>query len=117
MTQDDELAAVWGHVVANLEQSPDITPRQLAFVRLARPLALVDGTLLLAVGNELTKEYLETRVRAEVTDALRESLQREARFAITVDPSVEQGARPADGLPPLRLFEPPVTIAREGFPP
>jgi hypothetical protein len=24
---------------------------------------------------------------------------------------------PADGLPPLRLFEPPVTIAREGFPP
>ncbi|MBN9328289.1 MAG: chromosomal replication initiation protein DnaA [Cellulomonas sp. 73-145] len=99
MTQDDELAAVWGHVVANLEQSPDITPRQLAFVRLARPLALVDGTLLLAVGNELTKEYLETRVRAEVTDALRESLQREARFAITVDPSVEQGASgPGDGL-------------------
>ena len=99
MTQDDELAAVWGHVVANLEQSPDITPRQLAFVRLALPLALVDGTLLLAVGNDLTKEYLETRVRAEVTDALRESLQREARFAITVDPSVEQGAaRIADGL-------------------
>jgi len=24
---------------------------------------------------------------------------------------------PADGLPPLRLFEPPVTVAREGFPP
>ena len=24
---------------------------------------------------------------------------------------------PAGGLPPLRLFEPPVTIAREGFPP
>ncbi len=70
MSQDEELARVWGHVVSTLEGSPDITPpRQIAFVRLARPLGLLDGTLLLAVGNDLTKDYLETRVRSEVTDA------------------------------------------------
>ncbi|WP_390619814.1 chromosomal replication initiator protein DnaA [Cellulomonas timonensis] len=68
-----------------MDSSPDITPRQLAFVKLAQPLGLLDGTMLLAVGNDLTKEYLETRVRAEVTEALTTALGREARFAITVD--------------------------------
>ena len=95
MSQDEELARVWGHVVSTLEQSPDITPRQIAFVRLARPLGLLDGTLLLAVGNDLTKDYLESRVRGEVTDALSAALDREARFAITVDPELAEDAPPA----------------------
>lgn len=95
MSQDEELTRVWGHVVATLEASPDITPRQIAFVRLARPLGLLDGTLLLAVGNDLTKDYLETRVRAEVTEALSDALDREARFAITVDPEVATDTTPA----------------------
>jgi len=100
VSQDEELARVWGHVVSTLEGSPDITPRQIAFVRLARPLGLLDGTLLLAVGNDLTKDYLETRVRSEVTDALSDALEREARFAITVDPDIVEDAPPAlRGLP------------------
>ncbi|AEE44153.1 chromosomal replication initiator protein DnaA [Cellulomonas fimi] len=111
MSQDEELARVWGHVVATLEASPDITPRQIAFVRLARPLGLLDGTLLLAVGNDLTKDYLETRVRAEVTEALSDALDREARFAITVDPEVA-----TDTTPALRVVPPapPATDLRPG---
>jgi len=101
LSQDEEPARLWGHVVASLEASPDITPRQLAFVRLAHPLGLLDGTMLLAVGNDLTKEYLESRVRAEVTQALTEALGREARFAITVDPEV------ADDVPPALRVVPP----------
>lgn len=103
MSQDEEPTRVWAHVVASLEASPDITPRQLAFVRLAHPLGLLDGTMILAVGNDLTKEYLETRVRAEVTQALAEALGREARFAITVDPEV------ADDVPPALRVVPPAT--------
>ena len=95
MSQDEELSRVWGHVVSTLESSPDITPRQIAFVRLARPLGLLDGTLLLAVGNDLTKDYLESRVRGEVTSALSSALGREARFAITVDPELAEDAPPA----------------------
>ncbi|MEN0129305.1 MAG: chromosomal replication initiator protein DnaA [Brevundimonas sp.] len=88
--------------MSTLESSPDITPRQLAFVRLAKPLGLLDGTLLLAVGNDLTKDYLESRVRAEVNEALGVALGREARFAITVDPDL------ADDAPPtLRVAQPP----------
>lgn len=105
MSQDEEPARVWSHVVTSLEASPDITPRQLAFVRLAHPLGLLDGTMLLAVGNDLTKEYLETRVRAEVTHALSEALGREARFAITVDADV------ADDVPPALRVVPPSPAA------
>lgn len=108
MAQDQELARVWGHVVTTLESSPDITPRQLAFVRLARPLGLLDGTLLLAVGNDLTKEYLETRVRAEVSEALGDALGREARFAITVDPDLADEPAPA-----ITLTPPPAAPAPE----
>lgn len=90
--QDDQPGQVWSAAMAQLEVSPDITPRQLAFVRLAKPLGLLDGTMLLAVGNDLTKDYLETRVRQEVSDALASALGREARFAITVDASLETGA-------------------------
>ncbi|AEI10535.1 chromosomal replication initiator protein DnaA [Cellulomonas gilvus] len=95
MAQDEELSRVWGHVVTTLEESPDITQRQLAFVRLAQPLGLLDGTIILAVGNEYTKEYLETKVRAEVTSALGSALGRDGRFAITVDPSLVDDAPPA----------------------
>ncbi|MBU5422330.1 chromosomal replication initiator protein DnaA [Cellulomonas hominis] len=98
--QDDQLGQVWSAAMAQLEVSPDITPRQLAFVRLAKPLGLLDGTMLLAVGNDLTKDYLETRVRQEVSDALATALGREARFAITVDPSLETGAAGLTATPP-----------------
>ncbi|WHP16175.1 chromosomal replication initiator protein DnaA [Cellulomonas sp. ES6] len=98
--QDDQLGQVWSAAMAQLEVSPDITPRQLAFVRLAKPLGLLDGTMLLAVGNDLTKDYLETRVRQEVTEALAAALGREARFAITVDPSLDGGGEALTAGPP-----------------
>ncbi len=100
--QDDQLSQVWSAAMAQLEVSPDITPRQLAFVRLAKPLGLLDGTMLLAVGNDLTKDYLETRVRQEVSDALAAALGREARFAITVDPALETGDAGLATAPPPR---------------
>jgi chromosomal replication initiator protein len=118
--QDDQLTQVWSAAMAQLEVSPDITPRQLAFVRLAKPLGLLDGTMLLAVGNDLTKDYLETRVRQEVSDALAAALGREARFAITVDPSLETGAPGLATAPPARGPEsgptPVVAHAATGHP-
>jgi chromosomal replication initiator protein len=100
-SQDDQIPAIWDRVVQHLHDSPDITPRQLAFVKLAVPLGLLDGTMLLAVGNDLTKEYLETRARQEITAALTDVLAREARFAITVDADVApaQNAEPAPRSP------------------
>jgi chromosomal replication initiator protein len=87
-TTDENISAIWNQAIAELEASPDITPRQLAFVRLAKPLGLFDGTVIIAVANDHTRDFLETRVRAEVVQALSNALGRDARFAITVDPEL-----------------------------
>jgi len=87
-TTDDNIGTIWKQAIAELEASPDITPRQLAFVKLAKPLGLFDGTVIIAVANDHTRDYLETRVRAEVVQALSNALGRDARFAITVDPEL-----------------------------
>jgi chromosomal replication initiator protein len=87
-TTDDNISGIWKQAIAELEASPDITPRQLAFVKLAKPLGLFDGTVIIAVANDHTRDFLETRVRAEVVQALSNALGRDARFAITVDPEL-----------------------------
>ncbi|MCL2464167.1 MAG: chromosomal replication initiator protein DnaA [Micrococcales bacterium] len=110
----DDLTRIWRHVVSSFENSPDVTPRQLAFVRLARPLGIFDGTVLLAVDNDLTKDYLESRVRLDVTRALSEAIGREARFAVSVDPDLHaQASTPSPAGPPDDL----PYIARASTPP
>jgi chromosomal replication initiator protein len=103
--QDDQPARIWAEAVAELENSPDITPRQIAFVRLAKPLGILDGTMLLAVGNDLTKEYLETRVRTEVTEALTSALGREGRFAITIDVDLASAEPDVTSLRPAPVVD------------
>ena len=62
--QDDSVAQIWDRAVERLATDPAMTSQQLAFIRLARPVGLLDGTVLLSVDNNFTKDYLETRVRA-----------------------------------------------------
>ncbi|MDO8106178.1 chromosomal replication initiator protein DnaA [Isoptericola sp. b441] len=89
---DDPVADLWERTIDLLADAPDTTHQQIAFVRLAQPLGLLDGTLLVAVGNAFTKDYLETRVRAELTSALSSALGADARFAVTVDPALDDPA-------------------------
>ena len=90
--QDQDIAEVWRRTVAALATNDTVSAQQLAFVRLARPLGLIDGNVLLAVGNDFTKDFLETRVRAEVTRALSDAIGADTRIAVTVDPSLESAA-------------------------
>jgi chromosomal replication initiator protein len=85
---DEDITRVWAQVVETLEQRSDITPRQLAFVRLAKPMAIVDGTAFIAVPHEQTRTYLETSVRDQLISAMSSVLGREMRFGITVDPEL-----------------------------
>lgn len=85
---DVDVTEVWSRAITELEASPDMTPRQIAFIKLGTPLAIAEGTIIVAVANEWTREYLENRVRAELTDALTHALGRDARFVITVDASL-----------------------------
>jgi chromosomal replication initiator protein len=92
MSQAD-LAEVWAR---SLEELSDlqIEPHQRAWLRLTRPLGLVENTALIATPNEFVKEQLETRLRALITHALSREFGRNIQLAVTVDPATAVGSIP-----------------------
>ena len=81
MSQTD-LGEVWAR---SLEELSDlqIEPHQRAWLRLTRPLGLVENTALIATPNEFVKEQLETRLRALITHALSREFGRNIQLAVT----------------------------------
>nr|WP_226920875.1 chromosomal replication initiator protein DnaA [Georgenia subflava] len=77
----------------------EIGRAQLAFVKLTKPLGVIDGTILLAVPSDFAKEFVETRARGAITDALAEVVGSSVRFAVTVDPTLEESAPPPEPTP------------------
>src|SRR6516225_191568 len=93
MSQTD-LGEVWAR---SLEELSDlqIEPHQRAWLRLTRPLGLVENTALIATPNEFVKEQLETRLRALITHALSREFGRNIQLAVTVDPATATGTVPS----------------------
>ncbi|UFU04712.1 chromosomal replication initiator protein DnaA [Ruania suaedae] len=88
-------------------QRGDLGGAQLGFIRLTRPLGVIDDTILLAVPSDFAKDFIETRARESIISALSTALERTVRVAVTVDPSLED-AVPAEPAPqPVREPEPP----------
>ena len=84
---DLDFTAIWQGTLGTLTNG-GLPAQQKAFLRLARLVGLIDSTALIAVPNELTKDVLEQRLRAQVTDALGAQLDRQVRLAVTVDPAL-----------------------------
>lgn len=87
--QGFSLASAWDQAVQNVDLD-EIGPAYAAFLKMIKPLGDIEGTILLAVPNDFTKTFVETRLSAQLTSALAQTLNREVRIAITVDPSLEQ---------------------------
>jgi chromosomal replication initiator protein len=104
---DTDLADVWARSLEGLAEL-HVQPSQLAWLKLTRPLGLVENTALIATPNAFVKEQLETRLRPLVTHALSRELGRPIQLAVTVDPIQ---AAPPEPLPrplssPLSLNTP-----------
>jgi chromosomal replication initiator protein len=105
-----DLAEVWARSLDELA-TMQIEPHQRAWLKLTRPLGLVENTALIATPNEFVKEQLETRLRALITHALSRELGRSIQLAVTVDPAAppapagqdagQPGLGSADGAEPL----------------
>ena len=93
---DSDLAEVWARSLDGLADL-QIQPHQRAWLKLTRPLGLVENTALIATPNEFVKEQLETRLRPLVTQALSQELGRDIQLAVTVDPAPQLGSAP--GVP------------------
>ncbi|MGH3735509.1 MAG: chromosomal replication initiator protein DnaA [Micromonosporaceae bacterium] len=110
------MASVWAAATEELTDDT-LSPQQRAWLRLTRPLALVEDTALIAAPNPFTKEAIESRLRPAITDALSRRLGRRIQVAVTVrisseaeaeaeaqepaaepgsDPQVEQPAAPVE---------------------
>src|SRR3954466_2635942 len=90
---EDDFSAVWRRALDALDAA-GVTPQQKAFVRLTRPLGLLDGTALLAAPNDLTKEVLEQRMREALVRVLSAELGHPVRIAVTVDSSIVPPSAP-----------------------
>ncbi|HEX3813324.1 MAG TPA: chromosomal replication initiator protein DnaA [Mycobacteriales bacterium] len=66
-----------------------VSGQHLAWLRMTRPLGLVEDTVLLAAPTNFAKDVLETRLRALITGALAAALNRDIRVAVTVEPPLE----------------------------
>ncbi|WP_433330991.1 chromosomal replication initiator protein DnaA [Spirillospora sp. CA-294931] len=85
-----DLASVWTRTLTALSEG-ELPPSYRAWLPMVRPLALVEGTALLAAPNEFAKDALETRLRNLITQALSHELGREIRVAVTVQPESPGG--------------------------
>jgi chromosomal replication initiator protein len=96
---ETDLGEVWARSLDELSDL-NIEPHQRAWLRLTRPLGLVENTALIATPNEFVKEQLETRLRALVTHALSRELGRNIQLAVTVDPAAAATPSHGPGAPP-----------------
>jgi chromosomal replication initiator protein len=108
---DTDLSDVWARSLDGLAQL-NVQPSQLAWLKLTRPLGLVENTALIATPNAFVKEQLETRLRLLVTHALSKELGRPIQLAVTVDPSPAQAGPPEP--PPGRPVSPLSTLPQGG---
>ncbi|WP_181775559.1 chromosomal replication initiator protein DnaA [Amycolatopsis pittospori] len=115
------LGVIWEQVVRELSDGT-LSPQQRAWMRVTRPIGLLDGTALLAAPSDFAKEAIERALRGAITEALSRRLGRAVSLAVKVDSTethtsmqppapdhrydaspgrVENGSGPAAGPPPL----------------
>lgn len=88
-----DLGRVWEEVVQELS-SGTLSPQQRAWMRVTRPIGLLDGTALLAAPSDFAKEAIERALREPITDALSRRLGRDVSLAVKVDTAVPAPTRP-----------------------
>jgi len=97
--QANGLSEVWQRVVADLCQARGagttdatapgaaLSAQQRAFLRLTRPLGLLDDTALLAAPTEFAKDAIERILRRPISEALGRHLGTSVTLAVVVDPA------------------------------
>src|ERR1700709_2316780 len=79
-----DLDSVWTAAITGLGEDL-VSAQQRAWLRMTKPLALVQGAIVLATPNDFARDVLDTRLRPLVVDALSRELDQEIRVAVTVD--------------------------------
>ncbi len=102
MADDDKpnLDVIWGEATAGLG-GESLGAQQRAWLRLTRPLALVQDTALVAAPNQFAKDMIEQRLLPLIAKALSERIGRPVGVAVTVLPD----DAPTSPAPPDAMAE------------
>ncbi|GAA4433061.1 chromosomal replication initiator protein DnaA [Actinokineospora soli] len=103
------LGVVWEQVVRELSAGT-LSPSQRAWMRMTRPIGLLDETALLSAPSEFAKEAIERALREPITSALSRRLGRVVSLAVKVD------AAPAPQPVPVAAVEAPVEVVEPVLP-
>ena len=121
--QPNGLSEVWQRVVADLcgtrdgtahgtpgdpaVSSAGLSAQQRAFLRLTRPLGLLDETALLAAPTEFAKDAIERILRRPISEALGRHLGTSVTLAVVVDPAAAASGTevPRAGNTPTASFD------------
>ena len=79
-----DLGQVWNEVVRELSTGT-LSPQQRAWMRVTRPIGLLDGTALLAAPSDFAKDAIERALREPISAALSRHLGRQISLAVKVD--------------------------------
>ncbi|HEY2694529.1 MAG TPA: chromosomal replication initiator protein DnaA [Pseudonocardiaceae bacterium] len=99
--QQSNLGLVWEQVVQELSDGT-LSPQQRAWMRVTRPIGLLDGTALLAAPSDFAKEAIERALRDPITAALSRRLGKAVSLAVKVDAAVPRPV-PAPVAEPVAL--------------
>ena len=97
-----DLGQVWNAVVRELSAGT-LSPQQRAWMRVTRPIGLLDGTALLAAPSDFAKDAIERALREPISAALSRHLGRQVSLAVKVDhplpvpPELPAATRPFGG--------------------
>ncbi|WP_068400041.1 chromosomal replication initiator protein DnaA [Kribbia dieselivorans] len=87
---DEDFAQIWHNILDTLD-ADGVPVTERAFLQLGKLVGLLDGTAVIAVPNDFSKQFVEHRLRQHVTSALSAQLGSEVRLAVTVDSSLAEG--------------------------
>jgi len=92
-----DFGHIWHNTLIALD-ADGLPPSQRAFLHQAKFVGLLDQNALLAVPDQFTKDFVETRVRQQVVAALSSQLGTAVRLAVTVDPALRVENEPENDL-------------------
>ncbi|KUL21525.1 hypothetical protein ADL15_50665 [Actinoplanes awajinensis subsp. mycoplanecinus] len=90
-----DLAGIWQDVCAELDNPVLLEARVLSSLRATRPLAIVEGVLLLEAPDRHARDMVEIRLREAVEKVLSRRLRYPVQIAITVAGAAEDFSRAA----------------------
>jgi chromosomal replication initiator protein len=105
-----DLGQVWNEVVRELS-SGTLSPQQRAWMRVTRPIGLLDGTALLAAPSDFAKDAIERVLREPISAALSRHLGRQVSLAVKVDHPL-----PVPPQLPPQFTEPDATLSDDVSP-